>query len=1752
MADVSVKKQSVIFLYWTILLIYVSFGLSCGMLLNYEKRDADFVKQQWEYIRLPETIRPISYDLMVRTDLTYSHFTGSVGVLVECLEATDLILIHSKDLVITEGKTTLTRQGNGADAPKLAKDTWLYAINQFAVIELNGKLEKGARYRLYLEFEGPLKNDLLGYYKMSYKTASREEKYLASTFFDPVDARKAFPCFDEPNLKATFSITLEHQPQYHALSNMPKSRPDEILEDGWIRATFEETVVMPTYIVCYAISEFRAKFKYTSNGVRFGVWAREDVIDQVDYALDKGVAILEHFDLLYGQENKYSLPKLDMIALPDFMISAMENWGLNTYKEKTVLYKEGETSEKQKQRILTLISHELAHQWFGNLVTTKWWNSIWLNEGFASYIEYIGANAVEPDWQMWDKFILYDLHPAMATDELVTSRPIITDALTPSENIMMFDKITYLKGSCILRLMNHFLGEPTFTKGLQYYLSALQYSNAGNSDLWFYLDKAVKEDNIDLGEELNVATIMDTWTLQMGFPFIKVERTYNGARQITARVEQQRFLSDPDSDPSTDHPDLGYKWYVPVTYTTASSPDFDSPRSMWLKPQDEFGTLQLSGGSDDDWLLVNINQRGMYRVNYDDKNWQLIKMQLKTHHLMIPSASRAALISDVFSLARAGEVSHPTALDMTSYLKGERDYVPWYAVDHAVAFIKRNIRRRGAYNNFKKYMLNHITPMYEYTGWNDEGDHLKRLSRGLAISMACGYGNLDCQQTSVNLYAEWMANKDHSFIHPDVQATVFCTAIAQGGKDEWFFAFEHYQNPNTSTSMKSTLQTALACSDKPWILRTYLDSILNSSIIRIQDGAAVLQAVAGNPVGLPLAWDFFQANWDFLRASYGDTVFVLDSLISKLTFGFNTEFELQMVKQFIADHLDLGSGARVFTEAVAVIESNIRWIDQYYKEVAGWLKEAVMDPWERIRLPDAVLPISYDLKVRTDLTNFVFNGSVNILMECSEMTDVILIHSRDLTILTDTTTLKREDGETAPGFKIPPWLYQYQDFLVIELDSLLEVGIKYRLHVEFNGTLADDWSGYYWDSYTLKSNETRYKYLASTFLTHTSARKAFPCFDEPDMKATFNITLEYEPQYHALANMPMKGSPETLDGGWMRATFEESVIMSTYLVCYIVSDFKAKFMTTQNGVELGVWAPEDSINETDYALQKGVEILDYFDNLFGLDNKYPLPKLDMIALPELNVGAMENWGLITYHEEYLLYEEGVSSAKQKERVCTFVSHEIAHQWFGNLVTVKWWDDIWLSEGFTSWLEFVGAAYVEPDWKLWDKFVAYDSGRAMEIDAKTTSRPVISKVHQEDDLINVFHFIAYMKGSSLVRMANHFVGQDTFLKGLKAYLRELQYRNAENSDMWYHMNEAIMEDRVDLGDGITDIATVMDTWTNQMGFPVVTITRTYSGEANKITASATQKRFLTDPSSDTTSLYPDLGYTWHVPLTYTSGGNPNFVNPEIQWMRPEDQITELVLDSVGGNETWLLVNINQTGFYIVNYDERNWALLSAQLQTDHTAISVPTRSALIYDAFNLARVGELSQTIALDLTSYLDKEQDFAPWFLVKQSLDYVSENLALENANENFMEYVRNKVTPAYEYIGWDDKGGYDAKLARVEIIGVACKFGNQDCVSRASRLYADWMMTNKTNTMIDSRLQEIIFCTAIAAGGQREWDAAYTAYTDPDVESSLWNVLENALGCSQSETVLETYCVSQIIMMMLNMTISKNEVWRIKYRVSA
>ncbi|XP_041462436.1 aminopeptidase N-like [Lytechinus variegatus] len=887
----------------------------------------------WESLRLPTSLIPSHYDIELQIDIDdQQRFEGTISIIMECRESTDLLLLHSKELEIVDDTGSMTAVADGSDVP-LKGAPRLYPANQYLIVELDEMLTPGQNYTFTINFKAPLEDGLVGLYRSSYQASDGTPRYLATTFFAPTDARKAFPCFDEPAMKVTFNLTLIHQDGYLALGNMPiLSTTPEMT--GWTRSVFDKSVPMSTYLVCFVVCDFVAKNTTTGNDVLLSVWAREDASDSLDYALEKGAQVLDFFDGYFG--TKFPLPKMDMIAIPDFAAGAMENWGLITYRESALLYTPGVSSASNKQRVCAIVAHELAHQWFGNLVTLEWWDDTWLNEGFASYVEYLGADAAEPDWGMTDQFVAADFQTALDADALITSRPIIVDVETPDDINQQFDTISYNKGASILRMLQNFLGEETFKKGLANYLKEFEYSNAKNTDLWRVLTQAAEEDG---KEDIKVEDIMRTWTEQMNYPSINVTRDYTTG----FTVSQDRFLINPGANATTDYDDLGYIWYVPFKYTTNDTRNYTEPMLEWIEPSMASVSVAFDDGTAaDDWLLANVNGYGFYRVNYDTENWELISKQLTADHEVIPISSRAALISDAFSLAVSGQLSQVTAFNLTFYLEDEREYVPWSVLNRVMGYVDLMLSRSPAYGLFSTYMRQQVEPFYEYVGWNDSaGSHLDQRGRVIAISLACGYGNEDCVNTAINYYATWMNDSDSNPVPPNQKSRVYCTAISAGGQEEWDFAYREYLRTPVATE-KNILLAGMGCSKKPWILKSYLDmSIAPNGTIKSQDAENVAGYVAYNPVGYDLAWDFFRVNWDFYRNEYGSSVFQFADLIESVTAHFNTEFQLQELLDFIETHPDQGTGSRAFAQAVDQTRANIRWMEDYEEEVMEWLEWAV-------------------------------------------------------------------------------------------------------------------------------------------------------------------------------------------------------------------------------------------------------------------------------------------------------------------------------------------------------------------------------------------------------------------------------------------------------------------------------------------------------------------------------------------------------------------------------------------------------------------------------------------------------------------------------------------------------------------------------------------------------------------------------------------------------------------------------------------
>ncbi|XP_055029300.2 alanyl (membrane) aminopeptidase-like b [Misgurnus anguillicaudatus] len=876
-------------------------------------------------LRLPESLIPESYKVVLQpyfyvelpenvTEQPRLDFIGNSTVRLKCVEETWFIYLHVQGLNVTDVKVKDMNNSKKIEV----KNYEIYSDeSNFLKIEVDSKLKNGSYYEVFTAFEGILHEDLSGFYLSRYteKVENEDkERFLVTSQMQPTDARQVFPCFDEPALKAVFNITIIHREESRAISNTKdvESSNGDIDGETWTITTFDPTPVMSTYLLAFTVAKF--DYKRQDQRVKMSTYARPEAIKEghADYAAEIAGKILNFYEKTF--ELRYPLEKLDQIAVPDFGAGAMENWGLISYQESGLLFDKNTSSNFDKEWVATLIAHELAHQWFGNLVTMRWWNELWLNEGFATYMSYMGLEAA--GWDLKDLIVLKEIQVAFQVDSLNSSHPLSlpeNEIQTYSDIIDLFDDITYSKGAAVLRMLSKYIGEEAFMNGIKAYLSKFQYMNPVSTDLWECLDKEKAKD---------VAAFMSTWIEQVGYPVITIDTR-------TGDVYQEQFLLKQTEG-------HGIPWHVYIMHIKS-----DKTEDEYLLTQKGPVNHAKFKVTKDVWLLANINCYGFYRVNYDEGNWNKLLMQLESDHHEIPVINRGQLIDDAFNLARAGRLNVTIGLSLTKYMKNETEYIPWESALRNLDYFILMFDRSEVYGPIKKYLRDQIEPLYEsfqkYNGSIPES-HTEQYCQVTAISVACSNGLPDCQTMALNLFRDWRdIENGTNEIHPNLRRDIYCSAIAAGDEEDWEFAWEEYQRATVSGE-KDKLRYALSCTKEIWLLNRYLQYTLDPTKIRKMDVVSTINYIAKNVAGQPLAWNFVRGKWFYLTQEYGAGVISFSSLIDSVTKRFSTDYELQQLQQLQREQEENGQelASRTLEQVIERTEANIKWVNENKQIVMDW------------------------------------------------------------------------------------------------------------------------------------------------------------------------------------------------------------------------------------------------------------------------------------------------------------------------------------------------------------------------------------------------------------------------------------------------------------------------------------------------------------------------------------------------------------------------------------------------------------------------------------------------------------------------------------------------------------------------------------------------------------------------------------------------------------------------------------------------
>ncbi|KAM4724354.1 glutamyl aminopeptidase [Anableps anableps] len=877
----------------------------------------------WKNFRLPDYVKPIHYDLHLEPNLVNDTYTGTVDIQVEVSQPTRHLWLHIRETFVSAMPRLKVQDSQGAQREVEVKSCFEYKPEEYVVVEATEDLPvtgPGTVYVLSLDFQGWLNGSVVGFYRVIY-TEEGVTKKIAATDHEPTDARKSFPCFDEPNKKATYKISITHDKNYNALSNMPPESPEEQLGNK-LKTTFQKSIPMSTYLVCFAVHQFGFVEKISASNIPLRIYAQPSQLKTAEYAANTTKIIFDYFEEYFNMS--YSITKLDKIAIPDFGTGAMENWGLITYRETNLLYDEKESSSFNKQRVASVIAHELVHQWFGNIVTMDWWDDLWLNEGFASFFEYIGVEEAEPSWGMRDIMIIDDVLPVMVDDALISSHPIIVNVSSPAEITSVFDAISYSKGASVLRMLEDWIGRDVFRDGCRKYLKDYYFKNAKTANFWASLAEVSK---------LPVAEVMDTWTKQMGYPVVDLT-----VSETNTKLTQKRFLLDPLADPSLPASPFQYKWTIPVKWYSVKSDKI--VETMFDKSAAELVISDYSF-SEDGLLKINNDHIGFYRVNHEDSMWTVISQQLQTNHMDFDAADRTSFIDDVFALARADIVDYGNAFNLTKYLNEESEYIVWSRVASSIAYVRDMLSSNNKlYPKFQKLFRELVKPIVTRLGWTDEGTQTERLLRETVLGIACQMGDEDALKNASHIFDQWIS-KTLSSVPVNLRLLVYRYGMKRSGTPEnWDKMFQRYKE-STLAQEKDKLLYGLASVEDVELLYSLLEATKDENVVRSQDLFTVVRYVSYNPLGRTMAWDWTTLNWDYLVSRYTINDRNLGRLPSRITTTYNTKLQLWQMEHFFKLTQNAGAGEMPRQQALETVRNNIEWIQRNEAEITAWLESNV-------------------------------------------------------------------------------------------------------------------------------------------------------------------------------------------------------------------------------------------------------------------------------------------------------------------------------------------------------------------------------------------------------------------------------------------------------------------------------------------------------------------------------------------------------------------------------------------------------------------------------------------------------------------------------------------------------------------------------------------------------------------------------------------------------------------------------------------
>ncbi|KAH7131928.1 peptidase family M1-domain-containing protein [Dendryphion nanum] len=858
---------------------------------------------------LPANVKPIHYHLTLEPDFETFKYNGTVEIDLDVVEDSTSISLNTTELKLHSATVSVGEQSAATEASITHNDD-----KQETTFSFKQKIPGGSKAKLTVTFEGILNDNMAGFYRSSFKDEDGQTKYLATTQMEPTDARRAFPCFDEPALKAEFTVTLIADEKMTCLSNMDvasESKVESKITGGTRKAvTFNKSPPTSTYLLAFIIGELNY-IETNSFRLPVRVYApKGQNIEHGRFSLELAAKTLEFYEKTF--DSPFPLPKMDMVAIPDFSAGAMENWGLITYRVVDLLIDEKSSGAAVKQRVAEVVQHELAHQWFGNLVTMDFWDGLWLNEGFATWMSWYSCNVFYPDWKVWEGYVTDNLASALSLDSLRSSHPIEVPVQRADEINQIFDAISYSKGSCVLRMISKYLGEETFMEGIRRYLKKHAYGNTQTGDLWAALSDASGKD---------VEKVMDIWTKKVGFPVVTVTENTE-AKSI--HVKQNRFLRTSDVTPEED------ETLYPVFLALRTKEGVQEDLTLF-KREENFRLDDL------DFFKLNADHSGLYRTSYTPE--RLTKLGVAAKQGLLTVEDRAGMIADAGSLAASGYQKTSGILSLLDSFKSEPAFVVWQEIASRISGLRSawTFEDPAVKAALKKFQLELTQDKAHELGWtfSENDGHIEQQFKGMMYGTAGLAGDEKIIESTFDMFKKFQGG-DKSAIHPNLRGSAYAILLAQGGKVEYDAILEQALHAPTSDERNTALRSLGRAKDPELIKRTLAMAL--SDDVKGQDIYLPLSSLRTHPEGIEVLWSWVQENWTELEKRLPPSLSMLSSVVSIATSSFTHREHIEDIQKFFEDKSTKGFD-KALAQSCDAIRAKAAWIERDSEDVKTWLQE---------------------------------------------------------------------------------------------------------------------------------------------------------------------------------------------------------------------------------------------------------------------------------------------------------------------------------------------------------------------------------------------------------------------------------------------------------------------------------------------------------------------------------------------------------------------------------------------------------------------------------------------------------------------------------------------------------------------------------------------------------------------------------------------------------------------------------------------